>query len=93
MLLEAEDRPHQGRAKHKDWFAAALGTSSIQLILRGGPMAGKIDQAKGRVKKAVGELTDNEELKREGDIDKVSGKVKAATEKVADKAREANRKK
>ena len=51
-------------------------------------MAGAVDKAKGRVKKAVGELTDNEDLKREGDIDKASGKVKEVTEKVADKARE-----
>jgi len=56
-------------------------------------MAGEVDKAKGRVKKAVGELTDNEDLKREGDIDKVSGKVKDVTQKVADKAREVVRKK
>jgi len=51
-------------------------------------MAGETDEIKGRVKKAVGELTDDEELKSEGDIDKASGKVKDTTEKAADKARE-----
>ena len=56
-------------------------------------MAGAADKAKGRVKKAVGELTDNEDLKREGDIDQASGKVKEVTGKVADKAREVVRKK
>ena len=56
-------------------------------------MAGAADKAKGRVKKAVGELTGNEDLKREGDIDKASGKVKEVTEKVADKAREVVHKK
>ena len=56
-------------------------------------MAGAVDKATGRVKKAVGELTDNEDLKREGDIDQASGKVKDVTEKVADKAREVVRKK
>jgi uncharacterized protein YjbJ (UPF0337 family) len=56
-------------------------------------MAGAVDKAKGRVKKAVGELTDNEDLKRQGDIDKASGAVKAATEKVADKARDVVRNK
>ena len=56
-------------------------------------MAGKTDQAKGRIKKAVAELTDDEDLKREGQIDEASGKVKEATEKVADKARAAVRKK
>ena len=56
-------------------------------------MAGEVDKAKGRVKKAVGELTDDEDLQREGDIDQASGKAKQATEKVADKARGAVRKK
>ena len=50
-------------------------------------MAGGLDKAKGRIEKAVGELTGNEDLKREGDIDKASGKVKDVTQKVADKAR------
>jgi uncharacterized protein YjbJ (UPF0337 family) len=56
-------------------------------------MAGETDQAKGRIKKAIGELTGDDNLKREGDIDKASGKIKEATEKVADKARGVNRKK
>ena len=56
-------------------------------------MAGEADQAKGRVKKAVGELTDDKDLKREGDIDKASGKAKDLVEKVADKARDVVRKK
>jgi uncharacterized protein YjbJ (UPF0337 family) len=56
-------------------------------------MAGEADQAKGRIKKAVGELTGDEDLKHEGAIDKASGKVKDATEKIADKARGAVRKK
>jgi uncharacterized protein YjbJ (UPF0337 family) len=56
-------------------------------------MAGEVDKSKGRVKKAVGELTDDEDLKREGDIDKASGKVKETTEKIADKARDVVRKK
>jgi uncharacterized protein YjbJ (UPF0337 family) len=56
-------------------------------------MAGETDQAKGRIKKAVGELTGDDNLKREGDIDNASGKIKEATEKVAEKARGVNRKK
>jgi uncharacterized protein YjbJ (UPF0337 family) len=56
-------------------------------------MAGKADQAKGRIKKAVGELTGDDDLKRAGDIDKASGKVKEATETIAGKARGAVRKK
>ena len=56
-------------------------------------MAGGTDKAKGRMKKAVGELTDNEDLKREGEIDQTTGKVKDVTNKVADKAREVVHKK
>jgi uncharacterized protein YjbJ (UPF0337 family) len=39
---------------------------------------GKIDQAKGRVKQAVGDLTDNSNLKAEGKLDETVGKAKAA---------------
>ncbi|MBC7854637.1 MAG: CsbD family protein [Pirellulaceae bacterium] len=47
-------------------------------------MSGKSDEIKGRVKKAVGELTGNNRLKREGEIDKVAGKVKQGMDKVKD---------
>ena len=56
-------------------------------------MAGEADKTKGAVKKAIGELTDNEDLKREGEIDEASGKIKEVTEKVADQARDAIHKK
>lgn len=46
---------------------------------------GKRDEIKGRTKKAAGELTHDEELKREGNIDKAKGKVKQAVDKAADK--------
>jgi uncharacterized protein YjbJ (UPF0337 family) len=45
-------------------------------------MSGKSDEIKGRVKKAVGELTGNSRLKREGEIDKVAGKVKQGIDEV-----------
>jgi uncharacterized protein YjbJ (UPF0337 family) len=38
-------------------------------------LRGKIDQAKGRVKKAIGELTDDPERKAEGTLDKAKGLV------------------
>ena len=40
---------------------------------------------KGRVKEAVGVITDNDRLKREGQTDQVVGEVKEAAEKVKDK--------
>ena len=38
---------------------------------------GKIDQAKGRIKKAVGDLNNDERLRNEGDADQTAGEVEA----------------
>jgi uncharacterized protein YjbJ (UPF0337 family) len=48
-------------------------------------MSGTTDQAKGRVKQAAGDLTDNDDLKREGKADETAGKVKEAIGDVKDK--------
>jgi uncharacterized protein YjbJ (UPF0337 family) len=48
-------------------------------------MGGELDEAKGRVKEAAGDLTDDDDLKREGKVDKGTGKVKDAVDSVADK--------
>jgi uncharacterized protein YjbJ (UPF0337 family) len=45
-----------------------------------------LDQAKGRVKQAVGDLTDNEDLKKEGKADENAGKVKEFLGDAKDKA-------
>lgn len=45
----------------------------------------KLDQLKGRVKEAAGDLTDNEELQAEGKIDQAKGKVKGFVDDVADR--------
>ena len=50
---------------------------------------GKIDQAKGRVKQAAGDLTDNDDLKREGKVDESAGKVKDAVGNVVDDVKDA----
>ncbi len=47
----------------------------------------KSSEAKGRAKRAAGELTDNDQLKREGSIDKTTGKAKDAIEQFANKAK------
>jgi uncharacterized protein YjbJ (UPF0337 family) len=41
-------------------------------------MAGKMDQAKGRLKEAGGALTGNQRLKQEGKMDQAAGKAKGA---------------
>lgn len=48
-------------------------------------MSGKTDKAKGKIKQAVGDLTDNDRLRREGKIDEVAGKAKDVIDKVKDK--------
>jgi uncharacterized protein YjbJ (UPF0337 family) len=53
---------------------------------------GSMDEAKGRVKEAAGDLTGNQELKDEGKVDRASGKVKDAVGGVADKAKDLLRK-
>jgi uncharacterized protein YjbJ (UPF0337 family) len=47
------------------------------------------DDAKGRVKEAAGNLTGDDDLKREGKVDKASGAAKDGVEKAADKAKDA----
>ena len=47
------------------------------------------DDAKGRVKEAAGSLTGDDELKREGKVDKASGAVKDGLDKASDKAKDA----
>lgn len=44
-----------------------------------------IDETKGRIKQAAGDLTDNDDLKREGKADQAGAKVKNAADKAADK--------
>jgi uncharacterized protein YjbJ (UPF0337 family) len=46
------------------------------------------DEAKGRVKRAAGELSDDAKLKREGTLDKAAGAAKRTVDKGADKAKE-----
>ena len=41
-------------------------------------MGENLDKAKGRVKQAAGDLTDDDDLKREGKADELAGKVKGA---------------
>lgn len=49
---------------------------------------GKVDELKGRMKKAAGEMTGDDDLKREGTVDKATGKTKQGIDKVADKVRD-----
>jgi uncharacterized protein YjbJ (UPF0337 family) len=50
-------------------------------------MSGTTDEVKGRLKEAVGVVTDNHRLKVAGRRDQTIGKVKRAVERVIDKAK------
>jgi uncharacterized protein YjbJ (UPF0337 family) len=49
---------------------------------------GKGDQIKGRVKEAAGSLTDDDELKTEGKVDRKSGEVKEKVSDTVDKVKD-----
>jgi uncharacterized protein YjbJ (UPF0337 family) len=53
---------------------------------------GTTDDLKGRAKQAAGDLTDNQDLKNEGKVDRASGAVKDKVGDVADKVKDAVRK-
>lgn len=46
---------------------------------------GRLDEAKGRAKEAIGDLTDDESLQSEGKVDRAAGETKSAVGSIADK--------
>ncbi len=46
---------------------------------------GTFDEAKGRAKEAVGDLTDDERLEREGKVDRAAGGAKGTVGTIADR--------
>jgi uncharacterized protein YjbJ (UPF0337 family) len=51
-------------------------------------MSGSTDKAKGRVKEALGALTGDRKLKREGKIDQAAGNVKEAADKAVERVKD-----
>jgi uncharacterized protein YjbJ (UPF0337 family) len=47
-----------------------------------------IDEAKGRAKEAAGDLTDDDDLKREGKVDRAVSSVKDKVDDAADKVKD-----
>ena len=54
-------------------------------------MSGRIDEAKGRTKKAAGELTGDQSLKDRGRIDRMRAKVKRGVDKAARRTQRSRR--
>lgn len=48
---------------------------------------GKTDKAKGRIKEAVGDLADDQDLKKEGKVDKTVGTLKDKVDDAGDAAK------
>jgi len=48
-------------------------------------MAGEADKVKGRIKQAAGDLTDDDELKTDGEIDEAAGETKDFIDSAKDK--------
>jgi uncharacterized protein YjbJ (UPF0337 family) len=53
-----------------------------------GTMPENVDDAKGRVKEAAGDLTDDQSLKNEGKVDQATGTVKEKVGDAADKVKD-----
>jgi uncharacterized protein YjbJ (UPF0337 family) len=51
-------------------------------------MGTNMDEAKGRMKEAAGDLTDDDEMKREGKTDRMGAEIKDKANKVVDKAKD-----
>ncbi|MDQ1517650.1 MAG: hypothetical protein QOE80_3480, partial [Actinomycetota bacterium] len=51
-------------------------------------MGSNMDEAKGRMKEAAGDLTDDDDLKREGKADQMGATIKEKAGKVVDKAKD-----
>jgi uncharacterized protein YjbJ (UPF0337 family) len=52
-------------------------------------MESNIDEAKGRVKEATGDLADDQGLKNEGKVDKAVSSIKEKIDETADKVKDA----
>jgi uncharacterized protein YjbJ (UPF0337 family) len=51
-------------------------------------MGDKTDQMKGRAKEAIGDLTDDDDMKREGKVDRKAGETKEKAGDMVDKVRD-----
>jgi uncharacterized protein YjbJ (UPF0337 family) len=51
-------------------------------------MGGNMDEAKGRMKEAAGDMMDDDEMKKEGKADRMGATIKEKADKVVDKAKD-----
>lgn len=53
-----------------------------------GGIESNMDEAKGRIKEAAGDLTDDDDMKREGKADRAGATIKEKASDVVDKAKD-----
>jgi len=70
-------------------FPGIPGTPNGIAIKGDTTMGSKIDDAKGRAKEAAGDLTDDDDLKREGKVDQAGAKVKDVVDDVKGRVEDA----
>src|SRR4051812_39575518 len=80
---------HTERGPEHVWAPRLVGTSSTSASMKGTRMGSNIDDAKGRLKEATGDVTGDDDLQREGKADQAGAKVKDAAEGVKDKVGDA----
>ena len=95
--MDARQRLDRGHDRRRYYRSFALGGGRFRLkqpaailstVSTGdNRMSGTTDKIKGRVKEAIGALTNDKRLKNEGKVDQASGAVKGGIEKVVDKVR------
>ena len=51
-------------------------------------MGANMDEAKGRMKEAAGDMMDDDQVKREGKADRMGATIKEKTNEVVDKAKD-----
>jgi len=59
-------------------WSAPLLRNTVEALMNRDELEGKAEAAKGKVKQAVGDLTDNPDLHDEGAVDEAAGKTQDA---------------
>jgi uncharacterized protein YjbJ (UPF0337 family) len=75
--------------EHVGFFFAPFSQQPQPLATGDTIVGGKTDEVKGRIKEAVGAVTDNDKLRVEGQTDQAVGKVKQVANKAVDKVKQA----
>jgi uncharacterized protein YjbJ (UPF0337 family) len=74
--MGAHGNRHGGRHRARLLLRTAGAQRGRHVREQGANDMGNLDEAKGRAKQAVGDLTDDDDMRREGKVDEHAGKAK-----------------